>query len=31
MDGFEFLKELRAVPGCGDIPVVILTARDMTR
>ncbi len=31
MDGFEFLKELRAMPGCGEVPVVVLTARDMTR
>ena len=31
MDGFDFLKELRKLPGCGDIPVVVLTARDLTR
>ena len=31
MDGFDFLKELRTLPGCGDIPVVVLTARDLTR
>ena len=31
MDGFAFLSRLRAMPGCGDIPVVVLTARDMTR
>ncbi len=30
MDGFDFLKELRAKPGCGDIPVVVLTALDLT-
>ena len=29
MDGFTFLHELRATPGCGDIPVVVLTARDL--
>ena len=29
MDGFAFLHELRARPGCGDIPVVVLTARDL--
>ena len=31
MDGFDFLRELRAIPGCGEVPVVILTARDLTR
>ncbi len=31
MDGFDFLEELRAVPGCAEIPVVVLTARDLTR
>ena len=31
MDGFEFLKKLRVLPGCGEVPVVILTARDLTR
>ena len=30
MDGFDFLKELRSKPGCGDIPVVVLTALDLT-
>ena len=30
MDGFDFLKELRARPGCADIPVVVLTALDLT-
>ena len=29
MDGFTFLHELRARPGCRDIPVVVLTARDL--
>ncbi len=29
MDGFAFLHELRSRPGCGDIPVVVLTARDL--
>ena len=31
MDGFEFLEELRARPDGGDVPVVVLTARDLTR
>ena len=26
MDGFDFLRALRARPGCGEIPVVVLTA-----
>ena len=30
MDGFDFLRELRARPGCGAIPVVVLTALDLT-
>jgi len=29
MDGFTFLHELRGRPGCGDIPVVVLSARDL--
>ena len=29
MDGFAFLHELRLRPGCGDISVVVLTARDL--
>ena len=30
MDGFGFLKELRARPGCDQVPVVVLTALDLT-
>ena len=30
MDGFAFLHQLRATPGCSTIPVVILSARDIT-
>jgi PAS domain S-box-containing protein len=30
MDGFAFLQALRERPGCADIPVVVLTARDLT-
>ncbi len=29
MDGFAFLGALRKRPGCEDIPVVVLTARDL--
>ena len=29
MDGFDFLHALRERPGCADIPVVVLTARDL--
>ena len=31
MDGFTFLQRLRDRPDCRDIPVVVLTARDLTR
>ena len=31
MDGFSFLHRLREMPGCKDIPVVVLSARDITR
>jgi len=30
MDGFSFLRELRERPGCADVPVVVLSARDLT-
>ena len=30
MDGFSFLHRLRQTPGCADIPVVVLSARDLT-
>ena len=30
MDGFDFLHRLRAVPGCADIPVLVLSARDIS-
>ena len=29
MDGFDFLHRLRAMPGCAEIPVVVLSARDV--
>ena len=28
-DGFSFLNDLRSRPGCADIPVVVLSARDL--
>ena len=30
MNGFDFMAHLRAEPGCADIPVVVLTAKDMS-
>lgn len=30
MDGFTFLEAMRAKPECADIPVVVLTALDLT-
>ena len=30
MDGFAFLHRLRETPGCSDIPVVVLSARDIS-
>jgi PAS domain S-box-containing protein len=30
MDGFAFLHRLRETPGCADIPVVVLSARDIS-
>ena len=30
MDGFDFLKQLRQRPGGGLVPVVVLTAKDVT-
>ncbi|HSB61984.1 MAG TPA: response regulator, partial [Vicinamibacteria bacterium] len=30
MDGFEFLAELRKREGCAEIPVVVVTAKDLT-
>ncbi len=30
MDGFTFLREFRAMSGCADVPVVVLSARDMS-
>ena len=29
--GFAFLRAFRDQPGCAEIPVVVLTARDLTR
>jgi CheY-like chemotaxis protein len=30
MDGFEFLSELRAEPAWQEIPVIVLTAKELT-
>ncbi|RYC29329.1 response regulator [Lichenibacterium minor] len=30
MDGFQFLHDLREKPGCGDIPVIVFSARDIS-
>ncbi len=31
MDGFAFLQALRARPGCAEVPVVVLTAYELSR
>ena len=30
MDGFSFLHRLRELPGCADVPVIVLSARDIS-
>ena len=30
MDGFTFMQQLRARPDCRDIPVIVITAKDLT-
>ena len=30
MDGFTFLHRLREMPGCAEVPVMVLSARDIT-
>ena len=31
MDGFEFLDETAHRPACQDVPVVVVTAKDLTQ
>jgi signal transduction histidine kinase/DNA-binding response OmpR family regulator len=31
MDGFRFLEELRRTPGCAEVPVVVMTGRELSR
>jgi CheY-like chemotaxis protein len=31
MDGFTFLEEFRNLPSAGEVPVVVLTARDLSK
>jgi DNA-binding response OmpR family regulator len=30
LDGFEFMEGLRKMPGCRQLPVIVITARDIT-
>lgn len=30
MDGFEFISEFRKMPGCKSIPIVVVTAKELT-
>jgi PAS domain S-box-containing protein len=30
MDGFAFVQEVRRRPGCADLPIVVLTAKDLS-
>jgi CheY-like chemotaxis protein len=30
MDGFEFVQELRPRPDCRRVPVIVITAKDIT-
>ena len=30
MDGFAFLEEFRKLPSTGEVPVIVLTAKDLT-
>jgi signal transduction histidine kinase/CheY-like chemotaxis protein/ligand-binding sensor domain-containing protein len=30
MDGFGFMQKLRTLPGCRSVPVIVITAKDLT-
>ena len=30
MDGFDFVLNLRSLEGCGSIPIIVITAKDLT-
>jgi CheY-like chemotaxis protein len=29
MDGFEFVLHFRKLEGCGDVPIIVVTAKDL--
>ena len=30
LDGFGFTEDLRQIPGCQHVPVIVITAKDLT-